>query len=143
MLGCLFVALISLALAAVTWYNLNRPRRARMAERELTLEDVFKAVDQEGGCAPDCCQFHIEGWALLVEEIKQLREARMRVVRANPGDLVVITFPERLSDAQAQRLREEWRAITNTRAVVLDGGASVEAVIGTGRYTDVEDGTPI
>lgn len=61
-----------------------------------------------------------------------LESVRVQVLHAEPGDLVVLSFPYALSAEQADRLREAWKFIcprTDVRCCVLDQGGHVDSII--------------
>jgi hypothetical protein len=77
-------------------------------------------------------------------DIEPVPEARR--IGVNPGDLVVLSFPGHLTQAQAARIRTAWAdAHPNVKAVILEGGLTLDAVLepGTPEADALEEAPPL
>lgn len=63
----------------------------------------------------------------------ELKDIAVQVIRQGeiaPGDILVLTCPDRLPSAALDRLPQQLeRALTGVRVVILDGGMSVDSVL--------------
>lgn len=69
---------------------------------------------------------HLMLWGILQrDEPPEDHISRLEKVELGPSDIVVITVKDRLSMAQAERLEQRVRVVTNSRVLVLTAGAEM------------------
>lgn len=56
---------------------------------------------------------------------------RAQRVRLEPGDIVVLETDVRLGGEQHEHIHRNWKRITGSEVVVLDGGLKLRAVLGS------------